>query len=391
MVAINIRKPQDPDVLQIPTPPHQATAIFIIFFFTALALVAVCVRIWTRVRVTRHWGHDDTLIVPAMLSSLIMCGPFYMYIKLGYFGWHQEDVPAGYDPGPSQWWFYISQIFYNPPLALVKCSVLVFILRLGSQRRLLRYAIYALIGVTAGHAIAVFFGVLLRCLPIAANWDTALAAQPGTKCISHDFDIAISSITILTDILVLVLPFPVVLGLKMPMGAKIAVIGVFLSGGVVTLVSIIRLSDLVKLFYNPAALGDPFFSIGNTLSIIEVNVAIAAACVPSFRALFRVWFPSLFGGSSDDSGPTPYGSKYGVGSHKRGLSNPIDAGGIALRGMRIDNSDTKTEIRGTSPTGSEEAILAYNGIIRTMDIQVHFDDKASRKSTRTEKNIRGKI
>lgn len=70
--------PQTPDVLSIPTPPQQAAALFIVFFFTALAFVAFSLRVWTRLRVTGRWGLDDTLIVPAEVLSLLMCPPFYL-------------------------------------------------------------------------------------------------------------------------------------------------------------------------------------------------------------------------------------------------------------------------------------------------------------------------
>ena len=40
---------------QIPTPPLQKSAIFINFFFPALALVLVALRSYARVK-TRQWG-----------------------------------------------------------------------------------------------------------------------------------------------------------------------------------------------------------------------------------------------------------------------------------------------------------------------------------------------
>jgi hypothetical protein len=241
--------PKTPNVLAIPTPALQSIGVFITFFFSALALVAFLVRLCSRLRVTRTWGLDDWLMVPAELCSLLMCGPFYMCksrsgglrlrkdywlihapidIKLGYFGWQQKNVPADYDPSPGLWWFYIAQIFYNPILALVKCSVLVFILRLGERRRGVRTAVYVLIAFTALQAVAIFFVVVLQCLPIPAVWDAA--SYSDAKCIKPEFHVTISSLTILTDVLVLVLPFYVFLGLKMRKATKVAVLCCFASG-----------------------------------------------------------------------------------------------------------------------------------------------------------------
>jgi hypothetical protein len=70
--------PKTPNVLDIPTPALQSIAIFITFFFSALALVTFAVRVWSRLRITRTWGLDDWLMLPAELCSLLMCVPFYM-------------------------------------------------------------------------------------------------------------------------------------------------------------------------------------------------------------------------------------------------------------------------------------------------------------------------
>ncbi|KAH9884237.1 hypothetical protein F4778DRAFT_565325 [Xylariomycetidae sp. FL2044] len=368
MAILLPRSPADPDVSAIPTPPRQAAALFIVVFFTVLALVAFSLRVYTRLRITRSWGLDDTLIVPAMVCSLLMSGPFYLYVKLGYFGWRQEDVPATYDPSPGLWWFYLAQIFYNPILAFVKCSVLVFILRVGGNQARVRYVIYGLIAFTVSHAIAVFFGVLLQCLPIRANWDPAVKAS--ATCIDVSFHVIISSVTILTDLLVLALPFYVFLGLKMAVSSKVAVMGVFLSGGVVTAVSIIRLTSLVELFYFSSTTSDPFIDIKVVLNAVEVNLAIATACVPAMKGLARGWFPNLFGGSNTGYKGTAYG-RQSTTCRKRGISQPTEADVIALKNLALPSYGNI--VRGTSPTGSEEAILAYNGIVRTMDIEIRYD------------------
>ncbi|KAI1073655.1 hypothetical protein F5B20DRAFT_574650 [Whalleya microplaca] len=353
MAIVFIRRPEGPDVSQIPTPPHQAAAVFIIFFFTILALVAFSLRVWTRLKITRQWGLDDTLLVPAELCALLMCGPFYMYCKLGYFGWREEDVPE-HDPAPASWWYYLAQIFYNPILAFVKCSVLVFILRIGGQKNGVRWAIYGLLMFTTGHAIGVFFGVLLQCLPVQANWDAAVKAH--ATCIDNSFHVAISSLTILTDILVLALPFYVFLGLNMRKTTKLAVICLFLSGGIVTAISIARVVALVQLFYSPSTLGDPYYDIKMTLSVVEVNLAITAACAPALRPLVKSWFPTLFGGSSNEYKVSGYGSSQ-ISHRKKNLSHSDDTTNLALKNLHFRHGPPgHTEIRSISPNSSEEAI-----------------------------------
>jgi hypothetical protein len=246
----------------MPTPPRQELAVFITFFFPALAWTAFLARIWSRLRITRSWGwgkSNRTHIVilsnvPQMIGS--WCPLHYALsssllssicvrtrksagdahsdkcidIKLGYFGWHQEDVPKDYDPSPGLFYFYIAQLFYNPILALVKCSILVFILHIGRTRKGLPWMVYSVLTLTVLHAVSVFFVVLLSCVPIAAIWDTSL--KPHAGCIDNSFHVIISSITVLTDIMVLALPFYVFLGLQMRRRTQIAVLCCFAFGAV---------------------------------------------------------------------------------------------------------------------------------------------------------------
>ncbi|KAK6833381.1 hypothetical protein PG987_008075 [Apiospora arundinis] len=367
--------PTTPDISAIPTPPKQAVALFIIVFWTVLAFVAFSLRVWTRLRVTRQWGIDDTLMVPAVLCSVLMSAPFYMYAKLGYFGWHKEDVPLDFDPSPGLWWFYLSQIFYNPILALVKCSVLVFILRVGGLRTGVRWACFGLITFTALQAVAIFFAVLLQCLPIEANWD--MKARANAKCIDNAFHITISSITILTDILVVALPFYVFLGLKMRRATKIAVICVFALGGVVTIVGIVRIWGVIQLFYYPDPNGDTFYDIKMVLSVVEVNTAIVTACAPALRPLLRHFFPRS---SHRNFSKKIYGNMSRTRSHHH-HQNQNSIAMKPLRGFDSPHHSGHVEVRGSTPTGSDEAIMTYNGIMRTMDVKVQYEDTESLQKT----------
>lgn len=52
---LEARRPEHGDVTQIPTPPLQAAALFLNFFFPAVALVTVGLRFYSRAK-TRQWG-----------------------------------------------------------------------------------------------------------------------------------------------------------------------------------------------------------------------------------------------------------------------------------------------------------------------------------------------
>lgn len=77
--------------------------------------------------------------------------------------------------------------------------------------------------------IAIFLTVIFQTIPIQAYWDLSL--KPSRQINGANFYISTAIITIVTDFLVLLIPFWVFLGLKMRMAAKVGLIVVFLAGG----------------------------------------------------------------------------------------------------------------------------------------------------------------
>jgi hypothetical protein len=253
------------------------------------------------------------------------------------------------------------QIAYNPVLALVKTSVLLFLLKLGGvQKKSVRWSIHALNALNISMMIAIFIVVIFQCSPVAAVYDPAV---PGT-CIQQGlFYVITAGLTLLTDVLVLALPFWIFLDLKIGRRQKAAVIGVFVLGGLVTAVGVARLIIVYQGFFQPPA-EDPTYTIGFTSSAIEVNLAIITASAPMMRPLLMQWFPRMFASTAGNtSGGNGYnGSGYAgpnsaIMSRPGHRSTPYGGGGIALKD--ISRHSRRTEIRGESPTGSEEEIMTY--------------------------------
>jgi hypothetical protein len=154
----------------------------------------------------------------------------YMFMKTNFIGIHIKDVPlpGTYPERPGEIWNFAVQVLYNPILALVKTSVLVFLLRLGGQKPGVRYAIHALNFFNIALMVAIFLTVIFQCTPIAYNWDKTIE---GARCIKPgNFYLVTAALTIFTDVLVLALPIWIFADLKMQLKMKIAVICIFLLG-----------------------------------------------------------------------------------------------------------------------------------------------------------------
>ncbi|KAF5243573.1 hypothetical protein FANTH_8152 [Fusarium anthophilum] len=362
-------------VSEIPTNSTQQTGIAIIFLMTSLAFVTWSARMYSRFS-KKQIGIDDWFVTVAMLFSIGLHVPYYYFFRYEYIGFHTKDLPKNYDIEPVLFYNWIMQVLYNPILALVKSSILFFLLRLGGHNRGIKWAIYGLNGFNVALMIAIFLTVVFQTIPINAYWD--LSIKPERQIDGPVFYISSAIITIITDVLVLLIPFWIFIGLKMRIAAKLGLIVVFLMGGVVTIVAILRVVELYKKFYIKGY--DSRHSLGDTLSSIEVNLAIIACCGPALRPLFRRMFPRLFSGkSTNDTGKYNTPSRYGNGT----------AGVSSFHLKDMHRSRTQTEIRGYSPNGSEEEIMTYNGILRTTAVDIKYGDAHSTDTDQVDKGVRG--
>jgi len=144
----------------------------------------------------------------------------------GYWGIHDADIPKGNPRNTGLFWIFINGIVYNPLLALVKISALLFLLRLiggGSQRLACR-------GLVAFNAtqLSIFLTIaLLQCVPLKGSW----TMSPTVQCIRRDvYSIALAVTNIFTDVLTLLVPYRVFLDLKMNQRVRNALMSVFMLG-----------------------------------------------------------------------------------------------------------------------------------------------------------------
>lgn len=162
------------------------------------------------------------------IAKLPLTSPsFFPGIKYLYIGVHYWDVPLDFDPRKGLIWTYVVGAVYNPILAIVKQSILIFLLRLASINQKVRKIVWGVAIFNAALMVAVFLVVIFQCSPIAMNWDLSLHG----KCIKQlEFGISTACLTILTDLIAVALPFYIFVGLKLPKKTKAALIVVFLLG-----------------------------------------------------------------------------------------------------------------------------------------------------------------
>ncbi|KAJ5248351.1 hypothetical protein N7497_008412 [Penicillium chrysogenum] len=289
---------------------HQKTALGIVVAFTILGGIAVLLRLWSRWLSRSTLTVDDYLIVVGYILAISQSVASWYYIKTNYVGIHVWDVPKNYNPRPGLNWNFANQLLYNPALTVVKLSILVFLRRLDSRSRVVKYLILSSYVVVISLFIAVLFVDIFQCHPVQYVYDTTI---PGGKCINQGaFFVSTAALNLFTDIMVLAIPIIITARLQMPLRRKVAVCIILCLGGVATAIGVWRVIILAKGFLSHTPNPDATYGIGFCSSAIEVNVAVVTACGPSLKAISSRFLPRLLDSSRGKS-------TYGAGTGSRTL------------------------------------------------------------------------
>ncbi|KAK2033711.1 integral membrane protein [Colletotrichum zoysiae] len=270
-----------------PTSWLQNLAIAIEVLCPVLAFVVVVLRLYIRFDI-KSLGWDDALICASLTLTIGLGVGSIICIKELYIGIHYWEIPQSADSTKGMLWMFVVGTIYSPIVALTKQSVLIFLIRFSGIKSVVRNVVWVTAMFNIALTIAAFLAVVFQCRPIEASWNKSV---PG-KCI-NEFALAITTgtLTVLTDIIIVGLPFHIFLGLKMDRKKKNGVMGVFALGIIVTVVSVIRLYFVAMSFINVTP--DRYFSLGFCVSQIECSLAITTASAPALWPLVRRWFSRL--------------------------------------------------------------------------------------------------
>ncbi|KAI9146821.1 Satratoxin biosynthesis SC1 cluster protein [Paramyrothecium foliicola] len=366
-----------------------------------LSLLVVCIRLWARWTV-KQLGVDDYLIVAAMAVNTGWFYTLIMYMKTCYVGIHYWNVQklTLEQQSTAKLYEWLIILLYHPVLGFVKASVLCFDERLTSVKRPVRYTVRVLQVINAGCMISVFCVTLFQCNPISLNW------KPGyrRRCIDNTaFNYAYNCIVIATDVAVLAVPFWAFVGLQMKTRLKVAILCVFALGGIVTIISCVRLALLVNWFdkfYKGLGTKDIYYSFGWAVSPIECNLAIVAASIPALWPLFRNAFPSMFSDLNYSYRvDTQSASALRAAAFRSSAARPMgrsrphdDADDIYM--MDSIRGTGRANCRVTTPTGSQDGIIdSKEGIVRTTDVEINYEEtsKVSDDSSNRDEYGRKKV
>ncbi|KAI9757650.1 MAG: hypothetical protein M4579_003375 [Chaenotheca gracillima] len=307
------------------------TVIAICLVFGVLTAFVMSIRLFARIWIIRAVGADDILMLIASLFSWAFIVATILAVQHG-LGSHIEVVMLR---GADNFTAYLqivwlSSIFYNATLGFIKTSVLAFYSRLGDRKlRRASLIVAVLVGASATANVLV---CIFQCSPIPAAWDTSITEK---KCVNiNGFYLANAGTNIATDLVTYLLPINLVINLQVPYKQKVVLCVTLCLGLFACISSIIRISFIPRMLTDP----DATWAISGAMywSVIETNIGILAASIPSFKPIAKRYLPRVIGDySSRDRGTSNLQS----GSRARSPFKRLGDHAVGLRSMSSRNKD----------------------------------------------------
>lgn len=137
-----------------------------------------------------------------------------------------------------QQWTYIATGIYCPMTLFTKYALLSILIRIFKPYKGKIIFIYVLLGCLTVYYITAEGIKLGMCEPVEAFWNHNIKGF----CLDQQAAfLSDSVISVVTDLIILILPLPLTWSLQMPLAKKLRVIGMLSAGGLATAFSIYRL------------------------------------------------------------------------------------------------------------------------------------------------------
>ncbi|CAJ0547958.1 Ff.00g047120.m01.CDS01 [Fusarium sp. VM40] len=307
--VITLLPPPEGYVVNFDNPTRQGEheAYYIAGFGLAISFLFFMQRMYVKIFLAGGLQIDDIfLILSYILAVTTVAFCIHMFAH-GAGGVHAWEIPIEtvniYVKD-----VYLSACIYVLCGSFAKLALLIFYLRLSPQRWF-KWAVWTAITIICIYTVILFCLVLFACKPMAMNWD--ITVTDGVCINQTKTYIATAAVNIISDLFLFVLPLPMVFQLQLPAKQKIGLMGIFTIGSLTVITSIVRVSLLPSMLGNM----DLTWTIAypSIWIIVEANLIITCATMPTLRKFFKHVAPKLIGESryGSKTGKSGKSSKYG--------------------------------------------------------------------------------
>lgn len=284
---------------------------------------------------------------------------------------------------------YAGRPIYQLGISFFKIALLISYLRLlqGTSQRMYRIVVYVVIGIVFVSHLACAFSLIFACTPVERSWRPNVEGTclpPGPSFTAY------AVVTIVSDVVVAVLPVPMLVSLNIQLSKKLGLIGIFILGLFTTLCSVFRYLQIDRIQYgdgNSTMLilwGVVEFNVGVGLSISH---ALPRSLTQSQNLVSSLPFlaPIFIKKAKDYRSKPSSGSGYGR-SRSRHLKGS-EAYKLSERGGNNRGAFVSADHK--SATGSEENILqSNNAILKSVTYTVQVDEEPASEAGSAQQRLR---
>ncbi|KAI1840834.1 hypothetical protein JX266_012982 [Neoarthrinium moseri] len=242
-----------------------------------LNFVAAC---FITVRLGANWSHhkkffaDDFLCIVALLLVVSYSLTSSMMVKT--FNSDPKTVSITFITNLAAACIFTA----TAAMYFAKLPILVLILRTFHVKKWLRYISYTLMSVTAVGFLASALWTGVHCSPGLHRQDQ----QFLFGCVEATFYTTVSrnSLSLVVDLVIFVLPLPLIMKLKLPRNKKLGVAVIFLTG------SFGITAGIVSLYYQAGQAAETSSNITNAMlaTVTECCIIISVSCAAGLRLLW---------------------------------------------------------------------------------------------------------
>ncbi|KAF4537190.1 Integral membrane family protein [Lasiodiplodia theobromae] len=284
---------------------------FCVIVLLTSSFVSLILRVYVRLAKS-PWGWDDTIAMVASVPFAWLCSETLIAANNG-LGAHEEHITPAMSMQAYKA-FVLFQLAYCTSIVLIKLSIAFTFGRIITHQKGILWTLRITVGTFMAVTTSVAIYCACQCQPIAKSWNPAIEGHCQPSNILASLSMTVTVCSIVSDIVIAILPIPLLWNVQINRSAKFAACFLLSLGLFACVCACVRLGYTLAL----TSTEDYLFQVyGVTVwCFAEVGVALTVGCLSTLRPLCVSCLGSSFKSSRGTSDYAKGNSNYARGTYE---------------------------------------------------------------------------